>query len=313
MNKEKKIYVAGHNGMVGSSIIRKLNSLGYRNILIAEKNSLDLLNQKNVFNFLSSEKPDYIFLAAARAGGINANNIYRADFIYENLCIQNNVIGGAFEASIKNLCFLGSSCIYPKNCKQPIKEDYLLSGALEKTNEPYAIAKIAGLKLCESFNKQYETEYLTVMPTNLYGPKDNYNLETSHVLPALIRKAHEAKIKNYESFKVWGSGNPKRELLHVDDLSDACVFLMEKNVSDTIINIGSGDVFKIKEIAEIISEIVEFKGKIEFDKEKPDGTPEKTLDSTKINNLGWQSKITFKDGVKRAYDDFMTNYNVLRK
>lgn len=301
----KKIYVAGHSGMVGSAIVRRLNEGGYGDLLIRTHDELDLLNQKDVFLFLEAEKPDYIFLAAAKVGGINANNVLRADFIYENLQIQNNIVYGAFKAGIKNLCFLGSSCIYPRDCMQPIKEEYLLTGPLEQTNEPYALAKIAGVKLCESINRQYGTNYVCVMPTNLYGHNDNYDLTNSHVLPALLRKAHEAKLGNDPELLVWGTGNPRREFLYVDDLADACVFLMEQNVCDGLYNVGCGEDVTIRELAELVMSVVGFDGRIVFDTTKPDGTPRKLLDITKISDIGWRATTPLSVGLSKTYFDFL--------
>lgn len=300
-----RIYVAGHNGMVGSAILRKLTQKGYANIILKTRQELDLLNQGAVNNFLIKEQPEFIFMAAAKVGGINANNIYRADFIYENIMVQANLIHGAHIAGINRLCFLGSSCIYPRDCPQPIKEEYLLSSKLEQTNEPYAIAKIAGIKLCENYNRQYERHYFSVMPTNLYGPNDNYDLNNSHVLPALIRKAHEAKIRGDKIFEVWGSGKPMREFLYVDDLADACIFLMESGYGDGLLNIGSGLDITIKDLAYLVLETVGFNGEIVFDSSKPDGTPRKLLDVSNINNMGWHAKIALEDGIKMAYEDFL--------
>jgi len=305
VGKDSKIYVAGHRGMVGSAITRRLQVGGYRNIVTRTRQELDLTDQKATFEFLLSEKPDYIFLAAATVGGIVANNTLRADFIYQNLAIQNNVIHGALRAGINDLCFLGSSCIYPRDCQQPIKEEYLLTGPLEQTNEPYAIAKIAGLKLCESCNSQYSTRYVCAMPTNLYGPNDNYDLEKSHVLPALIRKAHEAKVSKESHYEVWGSGSPKREFLYVDDMADACVFLMESKVYDGIHNVGVGDDITIRELAEVVGKIVGFKGSIIFDSAKPDGSPQKLLDVSRMKQLGWQAKTPLSEGIVLAYKDFL--------
>jgi GDP-L-fucose synthase len=301
----KKVYVAGHRGMVGSAIERRLRRAGYHNLVTRTRQELDLLDQHAVLDFLKFEQPEYIFLAAARVGGIHANNNYRADFIYENLQVQNNVIHGAFQAGIKDLCFLGSSCIYPRDCPQPIKEEYLLSGPLEKTNEPYAIAKIAGIKLCESMNRQYGTRFVCVMPTNLYGPNDNYDLDNSHVLPALIRKAHEAKRRCDPEYVVWGSGNPRREFLYVDDMADACVFLMEKQVGEGVFNIGCGNDITIRELAETVMDIVGFTGKIVFDTSKPDGTPRKLLDVSRMSGLGWQARTSLREGVAKTYSTYL--------
>lgn len=287
--------------MVGSAIVRRLQTAGDTDLVMRTRQELDLLNQHAVFDFLQTEKPDYIFLAAAKVGGIQANNTYRADFIYENLTIQNNIIWGAKQAGIKDLCFLGSSCIYPRDCPQPIKEDYLLTGPLEQTNEPYAIAKIAGIKLCESCNRQYGTRYISVMPTNLYGPNDNYDLVSSHALPALIRKAHEAKLRGDSEFFVWGTGTPKREFLYVDDMADACVFLMEQCIGEDFYNIGCGEDVTIRALAETVMDVVGFKGKIAFDSSKPDGTPRKLLDVSRMRQLGWQAKTPLREGIAKAY------------
>lgn len=310
MNPNANIFIAGHRGMVGSAIVRRLQQGGYSNILTRSRSELDLLDQRAVYEFLKSKKPDYIFLAAAKVGGIQANNTYRADFIYQNLTIQNNIIWGALQAGINNLCFLGSSCIYPRDCPQPIKEEYLLTGPLEQTNEPYAIAKIAGIKLCESCNRQYGTRYISVMPTNLYGPNDNYDLANSHVLPALIRKAHEAKSRGDSEYVVWGTGNPRREFLYVDDMADACVFLMEQGIGDGIYNIGCGKDVTIRELAETVMEVIGFKGKIVFDSSKPDGTPRKLLDVSRMKALGWQAKTPLSIGITQAYASYL---ELLRK
>jgi GDP-L-fucose synthase len=309
MSKNQKIYIAGHNGMVGSAIVRRLNALGYNNIVMRSRQELDLLDQTAVHQFFKAEKPDYVFLAAARVGGIHANNTYRADFIYQNLVIETNIIHGAYQAGTQGLMFLGSSCIYPRDCPQPIKEEYLLTGPLEQTNEPYAIAKIAGIKLCESFNRQYGTHYTSVMPTNLYGPNDNYDLDTSHVIPALLRKTHEAKVNGETQVVVWGSGKPMREFLHVDDMASACVYLMENKVSDTLINIGTGDDLTIRELAETIKRVVGFDGELVFDASKPDGTPRKLLDVNKLHELGWHHQYNLADGLQHAYDWFVSNWD----
>jgi len=272
--------------MVGSALVRCLQAKGYSNIVTRDRHQLDLLNQGDVHQFLQQEKPDYVFLAAAKVGGIHANNTQRADFIYQNLVIETNIIHAAYQAGSQGLMFLGSSCIYPRDCPQPIKEEYLLTGPLEQTNEPYAIAKIAGIKLCESFNRQYGTRYTSVMPTNLYGPHDNYDLNNSHVIPALLRKTHEAKMSGASDVVIWGSGNPRREFLHVDDMAAACVFLMEKEVTDLLINIGCGEDLTIRNLAETIKDVVGFKGALTFDSSKPDGTPRKLLDVSKLQALG---------------------------
>ena len=321
-----KIYVAGHRGMVGSAIVRGLSRVAGSDhkffesvpeIITRSRNELDLLDQGAVAAFLERAKPDYIFMAAARVGGIHANNSYRAEFIYENLMIEANVIHGAFKAGIANLMFLGSSCIYPRDCPQPIKEESLLTGPLEHTNEPYALAKIAGVKLAESYNRQYGMNYVSLMPTNLYGPGDNYDLENSHVLPALIRKAHEAKARGLKSFSVWGSGLPRREFLHVDDLADACIYFMQKSVSDfkrdgsvlPLLNIGVGQDQTIQELAQMVMKAVGFQGVIEFDPSKPDGTPRKLLDVSRANGLGWRAEIPLNQGIANAYDDFLSRYS----
>lgn len=298
---DAKIYVAGHRGMVGSAIVRHLEVKGYTNIVTRTHEQLDLLDQKAVFAFLAETQPDYLFIAAAKVGGIQANNTYRADFIYQNLVIEANLIHGAHLAGVQRLCFLGSSCIYPRDCAQPIKEEYLLTGPLEPTNEPYAIAKIAGIKLCESYNAQYGRQYVSAMPTNLYGPNDNYDLANSHVLPALIRKAHEAKQAGSHDLVIWGSGTPKREFLYVDDMADACVFLMENNIHQGIYNVGTGTDVTIRELAEVVMEVVGFEGGIVFDQTKPDGTPRKLLDVSRLKTLGWQAKTPLKAGIQLAY------------
>lgn len=309
VDKNAKIFVAGHHGMVGSAIVRNLQSKGYGNIITRSRSELNLLDQNLVHDFLKSERPDYIFLAAAKVGGIHANNTYRADFIYENLVIETNVIHGAYQAGVAGLCFLGSSCIYPRECPQPIKEEYLLTGVLEPTNEPYAISKIAGIKLCENFNRQYGTQYVSVMPTNLYGPNDNYDLNNSHVLPALIRKAHEAKERGDSQFVIWGSGKPMREFLYVDDMADACVFLMEKGTIEGLFNVGTGEDVTIREAAEVVMDVVGFKGDLIFDTSKPDGTPRKLLDVNRMRQLGWQAKTTLRDGITNSYADFLSNFS----
>ncbi|KFI22962.1 GDP-L-fucose synthase family protein [Nitrosococcus oceani] len=305
MDKAKKIYVAGHRGMVGSAIVRNLEERGYVNIITRTRRELDLCDQKKVFSFLEGARPDYLFIAAAKVGGIYANNTYRAQFIYENLAIQSNLIHGAYLAGVKRLCFLGSSCIYPKKCPQPIREDYLLTGPLEPTNEPYAIAKIAGVKMCESYNQQYGTRYISVMPTNLYGPHDNYDLNNSHVLPALIRKAHEANLRGDEKWVVWGTGTPRREFLYVDDMANACILLMEKDIPGGLFNVGTGVDVTIKELAEMIMGVVGFQGSIVFDSSKPDGTLRKLLDVSRIQELGWRPQIDLREGINKAYRDFL--------
>ncbi|MDP3561791.1 MAG: GDP-L-fucose synthase [Legionellaceae bacterium] len=302
---DNKIYVAGHQGMVGSAIVRCLQKVGYHNLLLRDRSELDLTNQAQVNQFFLDEKPEYVFLAAAKVGGVHANNTYRAEFIYQNLMIQTNVIHAAWQANVQRLLFLGSSCIYPRACPQPIVEEYLLSSELEQTNEPYAIAKIAGIKMCENYNRQYGTHYVSVMPTNLYGPNDNYDLNNSHVLPAFIRKAHEAKVRGDSHFVVWGSGNPMREFLYVDDMADACVFLMEKNIQEGLFNIGSGVDVTIRELAETVMDVVGFSGEIVFDSTKPDGTPRKLLNVDRMRDLGWVSQTNLQDGIRAAYNDFL--------
>ena len=307
MDKQAKIYVAGHRGMVGSAIVRGLKASGYDNLLTRTHAQLDLTDQSAVTRFLQQEKPHYIFLAAAKVGGIQANNTYRAEFIYQNLMIEAHIIHAAWLAGIARLLFLGSSCIYPRNCDQPIREDYLLTGPLEQTNEPYAIAKIAGIKLCESYNRQYGTQYVSVMPTNLYGPNDNYDLDNSHVLPALIRKAHEAKLRGDSSYVVWGSGKPMREFLYVDDMADACLFLMDRDdIRDGLFNVGTGEDVTIGDLAETVMDVVGFKGEIVFDASKPDGTPRKLLNVDRMRQLGWQARTSLRDGIAKAYKDFLT-------
>lgn len=306
MDKQAKIYVAGHRGMVGSAIVRRLQAAGYTNVLTRTHVELDLTRQLSVETFLQQEQPDYIFLAAAKVGGIHANNTYRGEFIYQNLMMEANIVHAAWQEGVKRMLFLGSSCIYPRDCSQPISEEYLLTGTLEQTNEPYAIAKIAGIKLCESYNRQYGTQYVSVMPTNLYGPNDNYDLSNSHVLPALIRKAHEAKLRGDTSYVVWGSGKPMREFLYVDDMAEACVFLMEHaEIQDGLFNVGTGQDVTIRELAETVMEVVGFKGEIVFDASKPDGTPRKLLNVDRLRGLGWQAKTSLRDGIARAYADFL--------
>ncbi len=301
MNKEDKIYIAGHRGMVGSAIHRRLIKDGFENFVFRTSDELDLRNQQAVADFFTKEKPHYVFMAAAKVGGIMANNTYRAEFLYDNLMIQSNVIESAHRNNTKKLLFLGSSCIYPKLAPQPLKEDYLLTGLLEPTNEPYAIAKIAGIKMCDAYRSQYGCNFISVMPTNLYGPNDNYDLRTSHVLPALIRKFHEAKIENRPEVVVWGSGTPRREFLHADDMADACVFLMKNYNEKGLINIGVGEDLNIKELAEMIKDIVGYKGKIVFDISKPDGTPRKLMDVSKLKSLGWTARLSLKEGIKQVY------------
>jgi GDP-L-fucose synthase len=305
MDKGSKIYVAGHRGMVGSALVRKLKSKGFKNIIIRTSKELDLRNQQSVTNFFETEEPEYVFLAAAKVGGIQANNIYRADFLFDNLAIEVNVINESYRHEVKKLLFLGSSCIYPKIAPQPLKEEYLLCNYLEETNEPYAIAKIAGLKLCENYSRQYGCNFISVMPANLYGPNDNYNLQNSHVLPALIRKFHEAKLNNEASVEVWGSGNPKREFLHVDDLAEACFFLMMNYNDVQFINAGYGADVTIRELAMMIKEITGYTGALTFNSEKPDGTPRKLLDSSRINTLGWKPAISLSEGIAATYQSYI--------
>ncbi len=308
MEKNAKIFVAGHRGLVGSALVRKLSAEGFSNLILKDRVSLDLLDKMAVENFFALEKPEYVFLAAAKVGGIMANKAKKADFIYENLEIQNNVIHAAWKSGVKKLLFLGSSCIYPKLCSQPIKEEYFMTGPLEETNDAYAMAKIAGIKMCQSFNEQYGTNFISVMPTNLYGPNDNFDLESSHVLPALIRKFYEAKRENKKEVILWGTGTPKREFLHVDDLADACVYLMNNYSSEEIINIGTGKDVSIKELAEKIKKIIGFAGEIVWDTQKPDGTPRKLLDVSKLNNLGWKHEIDLDKGLKMTISYFLENY-----
>ena len=304
MDTNAKIYIAGHRGMVGSAIFRALEARGFHNIITRKSSELDLRNQSAVETFFREEKPEYVFLAAAKVGGIHANNVYRADFIYENMMIQNNVIHQSYVNGVKKLLFLGSSCIYPKMAPQPLKEEYLLTGLLEYTNEPYAIAKIAGIKMCESYRIQYGCDFISVMPTNLYGPNDNYDLNNSHVLPALLRKFHEARLKGSQEVVVWGSGSPKREFLHADDLADACLYLMENYSDAGLINIGTGEDLSIKELAELIARITGFEGKIVWDSSKPDGTPRKLMDVGKLHRQGWHHKIELEEGIRMVYEPF---------
>jgi len=301
MNRDAKIYVAGHAGMVGSAISRRLRRAGYQSIVERRRSELNLLDQRAVREFLERERPDYIFIAAAKVGGILANNSLRADFISENLSIELNLIDGAHRAGIERLMFLGSSCIYPRDSPQPIREEYLLTGTLEKTNEPYAIAKIAGIKLCENYNRQYGRHYVSVMPTNLYGPNDNYDLDGSHVLPALLRKMHEAKIRKDAEVVVWGTGAPRREFLYVEDLADACVYLMEKGYEGELVNIGTGADVTIRGLAEMIMKTVGYDGSIRFDTSKPDGTPRNLLDVSRMSTLGWTARTSLEDGIRMTY------------
>jgi len=313
MKLNSKIYVAGHDGLVGSAIMRKLKSEGYKNIVTRTFKELDLRRQEDVEKFFEEEKPEYVFLAAAKVGGINANNVYSAEFIYDNLMIETNVINSAYENDVKKLLFLGSSCIYPKHAPQPMKEEHLLTGKLEPTNEAYAIAKITGIKMCYHYNKQYGTNYISVMPTNLYGPHDNFDLETSHVLPALIRKFHEAKINDEDSVTIWGTGSPKREFLYVDDLADAVVYLMNNYENNQFVNIGVGKDISILELAELIKDVVGFKGDIVKDTSKPDGTPRKLLDVSKLHDTGWKHSVDLREGIEKTYKWFEKNYDKLRK
>ncbi len=308
MEQNSKIYIAGHRGMVGSAIFRNLTAKGFQNIITKTSVELDLRNQAAVNDFFAAEKPDYVFLAAAKVGGIYANNTFRAEFLYDNLMIETNIIHAAAKNDVKKLMFLGSACIYPKMAPQPLKEEYLLTGTLEPTNEPYAVAKIAGIKLCEAYRSQYGCNFISVMPTNLYGTGDNYDLNNSHVLPALIRKMHEAKESNADEVVVWGTGTPKREFLYSDDLADACIFLMENYNEEQLINIGTGEDQSIADLAAIIKDIVGFKGRIVFDSTKPDGTPRKLMDVTKLHNFGWKHTIELKQGLKLVYKNFLEIY-----
>jgi GDP-L-fucose synthase len=306
MNKDSKVYIAGHKGMVGSAIYRKLEKEGYTNLITKTSSELDLRDQAAVADFFEQEKPAFVFLAAAKVGGIIANNTYRADFLYENLQIQNNIIHSAYLNKVEKLLFLGSSCIYPKMAPQPLKEEYLLTGLLEPTNEPYAIAKIAGIKMCDAYRAQYGCNYISVMPTNLYGYNDNYHPQNSHVLPALIRKFHEAKVQKNSSVMIWGTGTPKREFLFADDLAEACYYLMNNYDEKGLINIGTGEDITIKDLALLIKEIVGFEGEIKFDAAKPDGTPRKLMDVTKLHSKGWKHTIELPEGITLAYRDFLS-------
>ncbi len=305
MKKSDKIYIAGHRGMVGSAIQRKLQKEGFKNLVYKTSSNLDLRRQEAVERFFEMEQIDYVFLAAAKVGGIHANNTYRADFLYDNLAIQNNVIHSAYKSEVKKLMFLGSSCIYPKLANQPLKEEYLLTGPLENTNEPYAIAKIAGIKLIEALRDQHDCNFISVMPTNLYGPNDNYDLQTSHVLPALLRKFTEAKIRQAKHVTIWGTGSPLREFLHVDDMADACYFLMQHYNEKQFINIGSGEDISILELAQLIQEITGFEGEILHDRSKPDGTPRKLMDVSKLEKLGWEAKIDLREGITKVYEEYV--------
>jgi len=304
MEKNSKIYIAGHRGMVGSAITRKLQKEGFENLILKGSKELDLRDQNAVLDFFKTEQPDYVFLAAAKVGGIIANNTYRADFLYENLMMECNVIHSAHLTNVKKLMFLGSSCIYPKLAPQPLREDYLLTGPLEETNEPYAIAKIAGIKMCETYRDQYGCNYISVMPTNLYGIGDNYHPTNSHVLPALIRKFHEAKVNGEEAVTIWGTGSPKREFLYADDLAEACLFLMETYNGHELVNVGTGEDLTIAELAGLVKNIVGFEGELMFDTSKPDGTPRKLMDVNKLHNLGWKHHTSLEEGILSAYNDF---------
>jgi GDP-L-fucose synthase len=308
MKKDSKIYIAGHRGMVGSAIHRKLLALGYTNIITRTSSELDLRVQEPVNEFFETERPDYVFLAAAKVGGIMANNLYRADFLYENLMIQSNVIHSAYATRVSKLMFLGSSCIYPKLAPQPMKEEYLLTGLLEHTNEPYAIAKIAGIKMCDAYRAQYGCNFISVMPTNLYGPNDNYDLQNAHVLPTLIRKFHEAKQNADPAVAIWGTGTPMREFMHADDLASACVYLMENYNEEGLVNIGTGVDVTITELAMLIKEIVGYEGSLVYDHTKPDGTPRKLMDVSKLTNLGWKYSIELKEGLKQVYADYKNSH-----
>lgn len=308
MDKYSKIYVAGHKGLVGSAIVRNLKAKGYENIIYRTHNELDLINQKEVENFFKDEKPEYVFLAAAKVGGINSNNTYPADFIYENIMIQNNVIKSAHDFKVKKLLFLGSTCIYPKLAEQPISESELLTGSLEPTNEAYAIAKISGLEMCKFYKRQYGDNFISCMPTNLYGPNDNYDLKNSHVLPALLRKFHEAKLYNHDDVEIWGTGTPLREFLYVDDMADACTFLMENYNGEEHVNIGTGEEITIKELAEVIRKVVGFKGNIRFNASMPDGTPRKLTNINKIKNMGWKAKVNLYDGITVTYQNYIKEF-----
>ena len=309
MEKTSKIFVAGHQGLVGNALLTALKNEGYTNCLVRGRDALDLSNQVQVNSFFADEQPDYVFLAAAKVGGIHANNTFRGDFIYQNLAIQTNVIEAARHYGVKRLLFFGSSCVYPLHSPQPMREEYLMQGALEPTNEPYAIAKIAGIKLCESYNHQFGTDFVTVMPTNLYGPNDNFDLQTAHVPAALIRKVHEAKVNNHDQVVVWGSGNVMREFLYVDDLASACLFIMKMPGYNAMLNIGTGHEISIKQFAELICEVVGFHGKIMFDKSKPDGMPRKLVDTSRLNQLGWQASVSLKEGLRKTYDWYLRDGN----
>lgn len=307
MHLSSKIFIAGHRGLVGSALVRKLREKGFENLVLKSRSELDLTDQPAVEAFFKKEQPEFVFLAAAKVGGIHANSTYPAEFIFSNMQVQMNVINESWKCKVKKLLFLGSSCIYPKYAPQPMREDALLSGILEPTNEPYAIAKIAGIIMCQSYNRQYGTDFISVMPTNLYGPNDNYHPENSHVLPALIRRFHEAKVTGADKVTIWGTGNPTREFLYSDDLANACIFLMEKHSGNDIVNIGSGSEVKIKDLAQLVKRIVGFEGELEFDVTKPDGTPRKLLDCSKIHSMGWRHLIELEEGIGMAYGDYMRN------
>jgi len=307
MNQQATIYVAGHRGMVGSAIVRNLQAKGYETIITRTSSELDLRNQAAVADFFATEKPEYVFLAAAKVGGILANNTYRADFLYDNLMIESNIIHSAYKNGVTKLLFLGSSCIYPKMAPQPLQEESLLTGLLEQTNEPYAIAKIAGIKLCEAYRIQYGVNFVSAMPTNLYGPNDNYDLQGSHVLPALIRKFHEAKINNQPTVEVWGTGSPRREFLHADDLADACVFLMLNYDGELFVNVGTGEDVTIRELAEMVQDVVGYEGELRWNTDKPDGTPRKLMDVSRLHNLGWKHTTDLREGLELTYQDFLAN------
>ncbi len=312
MNTSARIFVAGHRGLVGSALVRQLRRNGYTTLITATRSELELTDQAAVRNFFKEMKPEYVFLAAAKVGGIHANSTYPAEFAYSNMQIQNNIVHSSYETAVTKLCFLGSSCIYPKMAPQPMKEEYLMTAPLEPTNAPYALAKIAGITMCQSYNRQYGTNYISVMPTNLYGPNDNYHPENSHVLPGLIRRFHEAKEAGAPEVTIWGTGTPKREFLYSDDLADACIFLMKNYNDGAIVNIGSGVEVTIRELAETIQNVVAFKGDLQFDTTKPDGTPRKLVDTTKINALGWQPKVGLEEGIRMAYEDFLAEGTEVR-
>jgi len=313
MHKKARIYVAGHRGMVGGAITRYLKQAGYENLILRTSSELDLRNQQSVFDFFAAEKPEYVFLAAAKVGGILANNTYRAEFLYDNLIMESNIIHAAHVNNVKKLLFLGSSCIYPKLAPQPLKEDYLLTGQLEETNEPYAIAKIAGIKLCEAYRDQYGDNFISAMPTNLYGIGDNYHPKNSHVLPALIRRFHEAKENGFPSVTIWGTGTPLREFLYADDLAEACVYLMEHYDGRQLVNIGTGEDLSIRELAELIKDVVGYEGDLEWDSSKPDGTPRKLMDVSKLHELGWRHSIDLREGIEKAYADFLNAETVAER